>query len=99
MSEITVHQIKGKDLSQRDLNMINRYRRVRLNRTSVWDHKENNKFHDRTFFLAKDGKYLLSFGTLRTVSIYIDEKPYDIWGLQAVISVIQGKGYGKALMQ
>ena len=97
-NQITVGTISGKVLAQEDLDLINQYRKIRLDRTSEWDHKTNNGFEERTFFLVKDNNKLVSFGTLRPIKIYIDNKEYEILGLQAVISIVQGKGYGKILM-
>lgn len=92
--------VPGKDLSQKDLDTINLYRKIRLGRTSIWDHENNNGFEERTFFLVKDVKgELLSFATLKSIKIYIQQKEYEIWGIQAVISVVQGKGYGKELIK
>lgn len=91
--------VYGKDLKQKDLDLINIYRKIRLDRTSTWDHQINNYFHDRLFFLVKDNNNLVSFGTLRPIKIYLGEQELDIMGIQAVISIFQGKGYGKMLMQ
>lgn len=99
MNELHTEIISGKDVSQADLDVINEYRRIRLDRTSTWDHVDNPGFEERTFFLVKNSNnQLLSFGTLRPVKIYIETQEYTIWGIQAVISVVQGKGYGKLLM-
>lgn len=91
--------ISGKDLKQADLDLINEYRKIRLGRSRDWDHQVNNYFHDRLIFLVRDNDQLVSFGTLRPIKVYVDEKEMDIMGIQAVISVVQGKGYGKILMQ
>lgn len=96
---ITTQVISGDKITQDDLNLINEYRNIRLGRSSIWDHVDNNGFHERTFFLVKDDSQLVSFCTLRSISVYLDENEYQILGLQAVISIVQGKGYGKALMQ
>lgn len=96
---IKVEIISGKDLNQEDLDLINKYRKIRLDRTSTWDHQNNNYFHDRLFFTVKDNGKLVSFGTLRSIKVYIDKQEVDIMGIQAVISIVQGKGYGKILMK
>ncbi len=96
---ITTEILTGKDLKQEDLDLINEYRKIRLDRSSTWDHQNNNYFHDRIFFLVRDNNKLVSFGTLRAIKVYIDNQEIDIMGIQAVISIIQGKGYGKVLMQ
>lgn len=96
---ITTEIIIGKDLKQEDLDLINEYRKVRLARSSTWDHVNNNYFHDRLFFLVRDDNKLVSFGTLRYIKVYVHNKEIDIMGIQAVISIVQGKGYGKILMQ
>lgn len=91
--------ITGKDLKQEDLDLINEYRRIRLDRSSAWDHHKNNYFHDRLFFLVRNDGNLVSFGTLRPIKVYVDNNEVNIMGIQAVISIVQGKGYGKTLMQ
>lgn len=96
---VTTETIIGKDLKQDDLDLINEYRRIRLDRSSTWDHQNNNYFHDRLFFLIRDDNKLVSFGTLRPIKLYVNNREIEIMGIQAVISIIQGKGYGKTLMQ
>lgn len=96
---ITAEIIIGKDLKQDVLDIINEYRKKRLDRSSTWDHQNNNYFHDRLFFLVRDDNKLVSFGTLRSIKVYINGKEIGIMGIQAVISIVQGKGYGKVLMQ
>lgn len=99
MTEIHTEIISGKELLQKDLDIINKYRKIRLNRSSIWDHTNNSGFEERTFFLVKNSfDKLLSFGTLREIKIFINKKQYSIWGIQAVISIEQGKGYGKILL-
>lgn len=98
-TDIKTEIISGKDLKQEDLDLINKYRKIRLDRTSTWDHQNNNYFHDRLFFLVKDNNELVSFGTLRPIKVYVDKNEVDIMGIQAVISIIQSKGYGRILMQ
>lgn len=95
----TTEIISGKQITQVDLDIINKYRKIRLNRKSHWDHFENNYFHDRLFFLVRSENKLVSFGTLRQIDVYIDDEKISIMGIQAVISVVERKGYGKILMQ
>lgn len=97
--KITTERIIGKNLKQEDLDLINEYRKIRLNRSSTWDHQNNNYFHDRLFFLVRDDNNLVAFGTLRSIKVYVDNQEIEIMGIQAVISIVQGKGYGKALIQ
>lgn len=97
--KITTERIIGKDLKQEDLDLINEYRKIRLSRSSTWDHQNNNYFHDRLCFLVRDDNNLVSFGTLRPIKVYVDNQEIEIMGIQAVISIVQGKGYGKALIQ
>lgn len=97
--KITTEIITGKDLKQEDLDLINEYRKIRLDRSSIWDHQNNNYFHDRLFFLVRSNGNLVSFGTLRSIKVYVDNQEIGIMGIQAVISIVQGKGYGKILMQ
>lgn len=97
--KISTEIIIGKDLKQEDLDLINEYRKIRLDRSSTWDHQNNNYFHDRLFFLVRIDNKLVSFGTLRPIKIYVDNEEIEIMGIQAIISIVQGKGYGKVLMQ
>jgi len=91
--------IPGKEVTQLDLDLINKYRKIRLDRTSVWNHETNNGFEERTFFLVKDNNQLMSFGTLKPIKLYVDKNEFEILGIQAVVSIVQGKGYGKILLE
>ncbi len=99
MNNMTIEIIQGNKVTNEDLELINKYRKIRLSRDRVWDHKINNEFHDRTFFLVRDNNQLVAFGTLRDIKIYINDIEVTIKGIQAIISIIQGMGYGKYLMQ
>lgn len=99
MNNINVEIIPGFEVSNEDLSVINRYRELKFKRDVVWDHKVNNYFHDRTFFLAKLDGELKAFGTLRRIHIFIKNVEYKILGIQAVASIEERKGYGKAVMQ
>lgn len=98
-TDLKIEKVMGVELEQDDLEIINKYRKIRLGRSKPWEHIKNNHFHDRLFFLVRDANKLVSFGTLRPIKIYIDTKEVEIMGIQAIISVVQGKGYGKFLMQ
>jgi len=89
----------GKELTLEELNIINKYRNLRLGRTSIWDHKNNIGFEERTIFMLKENEEIKSFCTIRPIDIFVKEKKYRIWGLQAVVSIDQGKGYGRMLMR
>lgn len=97
--KITTEIINGKELNQSDLDLIDEYRQIRLGRDKAWDHNINNHFHDRIFFLVRDGGNLVAFGTLRNIKLTIENKEIEVMGIQAIISIVQGKGFGKVLMQ
>ncbi len=95
---ITTEIVLGTNLKQEDLDLVNEYRVIRLGRNRIWDHKINNQFQDRLFFLVRDDNKLVSFGTLRSLKVMVDKREVEILGMQAIISIIQGKGYGKILI-
>ena len=97
--KIITEIINGAELNQSDLDLINEYRRIRLGRDTTWDHDKNNHFHDRTFFLVREEGNLVAFGTLRNIKLFIEKKEIEVMGIQAIISIIQGKGFGKVLMK
>lgn len=95
---LTTQILYGRDINQRDLDRINEYRKIRLDRDNVWDHLANNFFHSRLFFLVRDNSELVAFGVLKLIEVFIGGQKIDIQGIQSIISIVQGKGYGKALI-
>lgn len=96
---ITTEVIKGSEVTNEDIVVMNEYRKLYFKNNTPWDHKTNNGFHDRTFFLVRDNSKLVAFGTLLDICITINEHEYDILGIQGIASVIKGQGYGKAIVQ
>lgn len=71
MSKIKTEIIKGDQIIESDLKLINEYRKVRLERSRDWDHEINNHFHGSIFFLVKDENTLVSLG------LYVQSK--SLW--------------------
>ncbi|MFS8131063.1 MAG: hypothetical protein ACMG57_03720, partial [Candidatus Dojkabacteria bacterium] len=82
-----------------DLTLINKYSRIKFNPGDDWDHKFNNHFHDRIFFLVKVDNLLKAYGTLREITLLIDNRPYVVLGISGIASIEERKGFGKILMQ
>jgi len=63
------------------------------------ERKNKKSFYYDIVFLLKNGKDLLAFGRLRSISLYKEKERYDIWGIATIVSVERRKGYGKELMK
>lgn len=98
MGLITTKIINGKEISEKDLNIIKK-RRLEINKNTTWHLATHESLSDRMFFLTYDNNNLVSFGTVKPIKIYIDNHEIEILGIQSVTSIIEGKGYGKILME
>ncbi|MEO6728839.1 MAG: hypothetical protein ABIM99_02860 [Candidatus Dojkabacteria bacterium] len=95
--EITIKP--GFELTQEELNVINTQRVLKFETKKIWDHAVHNYFHDWLFVLVKEGDQLKAFGDMEDVVIYFDNLSFPIIGFGGIISIEEGKGYGKALMK
>jgi len=99
MNNTNVEIIPGSEISDEDLEVINEQRKLKFKPNQDWDHKQNNIFHKWLFFLVKENNELKAFGDLEDIDLFIDTDIFPILGVGGIASVIEGKGYGKALMQ
>lgn len=96
---IEVEIIPGSEITEEDLKIINEQRVHKFGTKKIWDHSVRNYFHDWLFFLVKDNNQLKAFGDIENVDIFFDDESFPISGFGGIISIEEGKGYGKALMQ
>lgn len=89
----------GKDLSPLELKVINFWRKKEFQAKTDWSTSGNQPHHQDTIFLLKDANKLQAFGRLRPITVYVDKKDYDIWGIATVVSILRGVGYGRMIME
>lgn len=87
--------IKGINLSQKLLDLINKQRIKEYKKINLFE----KKYHkDTIFFFIKDKGKIVSFGLLRDIKVNYLDKIYNIKGIGGIMSVEKGKGYGKILI-
>ena len=97
---MTVVEIKnGKDLSPTELKEINYWRKKEFQAKTDWSKSVNQPHHQDIIFLLKDANKLQAFGRLRPITVYVNKKGYDIWGIATVVSISRGVGYGRMIMK
>lgn len=96
-----VQIIQKRDLPQKEAREI-----VQVWTNVFGDGKKIDKnkkvtFKKKELFFIVRGKnnHMLAIGCLKSVKIKFLEKVYPIKGVGGIVSLVQGKGYGKALMQ
>ncbi len=100
MIKISVIQKLGKELTKKELEVINAYRKKEFNSKSIIDPKPTNDEWNKRYFLVKGGKAnkLLSFGCFHNVTVSYKDEKYDVLGIARIVSVEKSKGYGRALL-
>ncbi|MBU3923460.1 MAG: GNAT family N-acetyltransferase [Nanoarchaeota archaeon] len=86
---------KGKELSKTEIKLMVDSR--------LKEYGENDKDFESgenqsVFFFVKDSGKVVSFGMLKPVKITYLGKVYNILGIGNIMSVVNGKGYGKILI-
>lgn len=89
-------EILGKNLSDSVIDMMDR-QRIKEYGENTKDFKNNER--ESTFFFLKSGGEVKAFGMLKPVSLYFEDKQYQIVGIANVIALEKSKGFGSALMQ
>jgi len=100
MIKTSVIQKLGKELTKKELEVINVYRKKEFDSKSLIDPKATNEEWNKIYFLVKGGKAnkLLSFACFHNVTISYKDEKYDVLGIARVVSVEKSKGYGRTLM-
>lgn len=90
--------IRGKDLTQQDLEFINYSRKIEFGSESIIDPQPDNEDWDKIYFLAKSGDKLLAFGRLHKTEVTFMDKKYSVLGIATIAVSDKGKGIGKLLV-
>ncbi len=95
-SSLRTEVILGKDLSEGYIDMMNS-QRIKEYGENTKDFKNNEQ--ESTFFFLKEGNYTKAFGMLKPITLYYDDKPYQIMGIANVIAIEKSKRFGSSLMR
>lgn len=100
MIKTSVIQKPGKELTKKELEVINTYIKKEFNSKTIIDPKPTNDEWNKIYFLVKGGKAnkLLSFACFHNVTISYKDEKYEVLGIARVVSVEKSKGYGRTLM-
>lgn len=90
--------VTGKDLSSRDLSLINEFRKQEFGSESLIDPAPNNDDWDKLYFLVKEGERLLAFGRLHNVEVTFENQRYDTLGIATIVALSKRQGHGSQLM-
>lgn len=85
----------GKDLTEEVIQMMDN-QRIKEYGENTKDFRNNEG--ESTFFFLKDGNKVKAFGMLKPITLYYDDKPYQIMGFANVIAIEKSKGFGCVLM-
>ena len=100
MQNFVLEKKLGKDLTQAELDTINKYRKKEFDHQKSWTKEKLGLRKGHLFFLLRDeNSALLAFCRLRPIELIFMNNQFNILGLSTVISTEKGKGYGKALMK
>jgi hypothetical protein len=90
--------ITDQKLPEKYMKLMNLHRIKHFGRKNIKDFKKDYWPGAKFCFLIDNNK-ILAFCGLRKITICYKNKKYNILGICNVISVINGKGYGKILIQ
>jgi hypothetical protein len=92
--------LKGKELSESDLQVINHHRVLEFDSKHPIQPEPGNEDWEMPFFLVKDevGK-ILAMARLHEVVITFMERNYDAYGIATIIAMEKGKGYGSQVLK
>jgi len=93
---MTIEIKKGKNLSKKDSDLMNYYRRKEYSSYKTEDFKKEDPNSD--FFFVKDSGKIVAFGMLKPVNVEYLGKKYNILGIGKGMAIEKGKGYGKIMM-
>jgi len=97
MPSITTKIISDKNLSKKEMDLMNKWRKSEFGENEVKNFKKDY-FPGAKFFFVKDGKEIVAFGGLRDIPIDYLGKKYKILGICNIIAIKKGKGYGRILI-
>jgi predicted GNAT family N-acyltransferase len=89
---------EGRNLTPRELKVINEWRMKEFNSKSFIKPKQGNEdWNKRYFLLLNENGEIVAFARLHEVNLEFLGKEYAIFGLATLISIERGKGYGEKL--
>lgn len=86
----------GKDLSQETIEYMVKHR-MREYGENKKDFENNER--NSIFFFLEDDDIIKAFGMLKPVTLYYDDKKYQIMGIWNIMAVEKSKWYGTVLMK
>jgi hypothetical protein len=93
---VTIETKKGKELSNSEIDIINKYRKIEFGPKEIIDIKNDEA--ESTIFFVKNNDRIVAFGMLKPIKLEYCGKKYNILGLRSCIAIEKGKGYGKAVI-
>ena len=88
---------KCKDLSKKEMVLMNKYRVKEFGKDEIKDWKKDYPLSTDVFFVM-DNNQIVAFGLLRPIKINYLGKSYNILGICSIIAIKKGQGYGKKLI-
>ena len=89
---------KGIDLSENEINQINKIWVSAWSDTDTLNPEKKSEFSKETFFMFYSQKEIFSVGRLIPVEVEFMKKTYKIEGIADMVSAVKGMGYGKKVM-
>jgi len=99
-----VYKKKGKNLTQDELDTINKIRKIEFEGFASAQHpikpQQGNEHWQELYFLVKTSENsLTAFARIQEVDIKFMRQNYSILGIVTVASAVKGQGYGKILLK
>lgn len=99
MTNIKIEIKKGKELTKKQLDTINFFRKKEFgSKKPIAPSQDNEDWNKEYFMLCDENENLLAFGRLHEIEVEVTGKKHNILGIATIISALKGKGYGKILM-
>lgn len=95
---ITTEHKKLKDLSTKEMTLMNRGRITNFGKTATKNWKKDYPLSSVVLFVKNKSK-IKAFLVLQPITINYLNKKYKIFGICSVIAIEKGKNYGKLLIE
>jgi len=96
---IYVEIVKNKDLSRKEMNLMNNARMKEWNAEGKRYFSRDYEAETRWFFVKRGkSQKIVSFGGIRPIKIKYLGKEYKIGGICSTVSIEKGKGYGGVMI-
>lgn len=90
---------EGKDLSDEEVQLINKFRKSELGSESIISVAPNNENWTKKFFLVREDNIIVAFGRLHEVDVEFIDKKYSVFGIAGIVALKKGMGYGRELIK